>query len=167
MKGFWKPGGKIRRARFNARGRSRVFTTPRQTHWIFRGRRSYSKLEKKAGFEKSSHLPTRCRIMPGIHIDCEWSMQSSSIRAPGGETQLDAWIHDSFQNESEKNTRAQEGRGEITGEQWWISELNSIINHSEKRRGEWEKNKRGANKLNNNCISFPHQKIQSVQPWTD
>lgn len=32
-------------ARFNARGRSRVFTMPRQTHWIFRGRRSYTKLE--------------------------------------------------------------------------------------------------------------------------
>lgn len=109
----------------------------------------------------NSLLTTCYRIMPGIHIDSEWSMQSSSLGAPRGETELDAWIHDSLQNESEKNTRAQEDHGEITGELWWISELNSIINHSRK------KNNHIANKLNNNCISFPHQKTQSVQPWTD
>lgn len=56
--------------------------------------------------------------MPGIHIDSEWSMQSSSLGAPRGETELDAWIHDSLQNENEKNTRTQEDHGEITGELW-------------------------------------------------
>lgn len=117
----------------------------------------------------NSLLATCYRIMPGIHTDSEWSMQSSSLGAPRGETELDAWIHDSLQNESEKNTRAQEDHGEITGELWWISELNSIINHSRKKDSERRKKKNNhiANKLNNNCISFPHQKTQSVQPWTD
>lgn len=50
----------------------------------------------------NSLLATCYRIMPGIHIDSEWSMQSSSLHAPQGETDLDAWIHDSLQNESEK-----------------------------------------------------------------
>ncbi len=72
--------------------------------------------------------------MPGIHIDSEWSMQSSSLGAPRGETELDAWIHDSLQNENEKNTRTQEDHGEITGELWWISELNSIINHRQREK---------------------------------
>lgn len=68
-----------------------------------------------------------------------------------------------------KNTRTQEDHGEITGELWWISELNSIINHSRKKDSERRKknNNHIANKLNNNCISFPHQKTQSLQPWTD
>lgn len=38
----------------------------------------------------NSLLATCYRIMPGIHIDSEWSMQSSSLGAPRGETELDA-----------------------------------------------------------------------------
>lgn len=87
----------------------------------------------------NSLLTTCYRIMPGIHIDSEWSMQSSSLGAPRGETELDAWIHDSLQTENAKNTRAQEDHGEITGELWWISELNSIINHSRKKDSERRK----------------------------
>lgn len=125
---------------------------------------------RKAASEKTGCALTHYRIMPGIHIDSEWSMQSSSLRNPRGETQVDAWIHDSLQNESEKNTRAQEDHREITGELWWISELNSIINHSRgKKKSAWEagKNNHVTNKLNNNCISFPHQKTQSAQAWID
>lgn len=141
MKGFWKPGRKIRRGRFNARSRSRVLTMPWYNliqYSMEDGATQSLNLGKKSSLWKDWMCLTHFSLL--AIESCQASIlilngQCNHLHSalPGVKPNSTLGFTTHYKMRMKK-THAQEDHGEITGELWWISELNSIINHSRKKR---------------------------------